>query len=71
MGENSSKPNSPMKYMRVKEVAKALGMDRKTVLKLVQKGKLPAMRLGKVWLIDRNILLDLIGSLTVRYENGA
>lgn len=40
-------------YLTVEEVAKAFGLNVTTVYRLVQRGKLPAFKVGRQWRISR------------------
>ena len=44
--------------MSVKEVARFLGVNIKTVYESVNKGELPAKKLGRRWIIMRDIMLE-------------
>ena len=39
----------PKQYLTVDEVAKRFGVNTTTVYRLVQRGKLPAFKIGKQW----------------------
>jgi excisionase family DNA binding protein len=39
----------PRPYLTVEEVAKRFGVNTTTVYRLVQRGKLPAFKVGKQW----------------------
>jgi len=47
--------------MTIKEVAKYLKMNERTVYKLIQAGQIPAAKLGKQWRLDKGKLNEWIG----------
>lgn len=46
-------------YLTIEEVAKRLKMSRITVYRMAQKGKLPAVKIGRSWRISSNRLAEL------------
>ena len=40
------------KYLTVEEVAKILRVNKRTVYRLAEKGKIPAIKFGKSWRIN-------------------
>ena len=49
------------RIMTIKEVAKYLKMNERTVYKLIQAGQIPAAKLGKQWRLDKEKLNEWIG----------
>lgn len=51
------------RYVRVKEVAERTGLTRQAVAHAIRQGRLPATRVGRVWLIPRTELerIDIAG----------
>ncbi len=45
----------------VAEVARLLGIGRSTAYELVLSGELPAVRIGRRWLVSPTVLRDLLG----------
>lgn len=69
MGTGDSKSSDNRQLMKLAQVCKQLGLDRKTLLKLIHSGKLTALRVGSIWLIDRNDLKNYLESLRKQYES--
>jgi excisionase family DNA binding protein len=47
------KSTANKQYLRVEEVALILGVDRHTVYRRIRDQQLPAIRLGRLWLVPR------------------
>jgi excisionase family DNA binding protein len=45
-------------YITTKEAASALGISRQSVVRLIQRGTLPAARIGRAWLVRSAPLKD-------------
>lgn len=56
-------PAHPPDYLRPPEVANRLGISTSLVLKLIKRGKLPAVRIGHLWRIPRAEFEDWLHSL--------
>ncbi len=52
---------SEIDYRDPKWVASRLGLDKNTVYRLLQDGTLPAVQIGKKWLISETRLAELFG----------
>jgi excisionase family DNA binding protein len=46
--------------MTVEQMAKAIGISRPHAFRMVNEGKIPALRLGKRWLISRKALDEFL-----------
>jgi excisionase family DNA binding protein len=44
------------KIMTTKEIAKYLRLHTLTINKLSKEGKVPAIRIGRVWRFDKNVI---------------
>ena len=47
--------------LTVKEAAALLKTSRQQIRRMIQNGKLPAVKVGREWRISRNALLDYLG----------
>lgn len=52
-----SSENSPLLW-EVKEIAKAIGRTERATFHLLAKGRIPAKKIGAVWVADRKQLMD-------------
>lgn len=46
--------------LTAKEAAKILGVDKRMVYRLIEKGDIPAVKIGKVWRIEPKELKEFI-----------
>lgn len=53
-------------YMSVPQVARALEVDRRTVVRLIDKGQLEAIRFGRAYRIKRASYDQLVEQSTIR-----
>lgn len=58
-----------IEFMTVKEVASYLKTSTKTIQRLVLSGKLPAIRLGKQFRIDRKDLEEFIEKQKIKADD--
>lgn len=54
------------KYLTIEEVAKIMRVNKRTVYRLAESGKLPAFRFGRAWRIDSVELQKLFKSNTTK-----
>jgi excisionase family DNA binding protein len=58
-------------YLRAREVAVLLGVCTKHLLRMLAERKLPGLKLGRVWLVPRQALLDRLRQLLVSATHGS
>jgi excisionase family DNA binding protein len=49
------------KFITIPELAKILGVSRITIYKRVKKGEIPAMKIGKTYVITDQTIADILG----------
>ncbi|MBI5622044.1 helix-turn-helix domain-containing protein [Candidatus Falkowbacteria bacterium] len=49
------------KYLSTAEVAKMLGLSRVAIFKKIKKGEIPAHKIGRNFVIDQSVIIDLVG----------
>mgnify|MGYP000739967593 CR=1 FL=1 len=49
------------KYITISQLARILGISRIAVYKKVKKGQIKAIRIGKIYLIPNNVVLNILG----------
>ncbi len=57
-------------YLTLKEVMCLLYIGRNTAYKLVNSGELPAFRVGKLWRVSRQALLDYVSGENWSFHKG-
>ena len=58
-----------LEIMTIKEVAKYLKMDERTVYRLIQAGQIPATKLGKQWRLNKGKLNEWLGFQVAELPN--
>lgn len=59
------------KYFSVNEVCGALGVSRRVLIRQIDAGKLPALKIGGQWRISENALNEYIETNTTHKAGGA
>lgn len=63
--------HQPQKFLRADQVRRMLGVDRSTVYRMAENGRLPALKIGRQWRFPADqieLLLDTPGADLVRQE---
>ncbi|MCZ7646912.1 MAG: helix-turn-helix domain-containing protein [Planctomycetota bacterium] len=69
-GARSVSDRRPSDFLRVVEVARRFGVSARHVQKLLRKGLLPGIRVGRVWLVPRRELEDHLADLVRQARHG-
>lgn len=50
-----------METMTIRDVAKVFQISTRTVYRLIARGELPGLRVGKQWRVPRDVVMRMIG----------
>ncbi len=62
----ASAANSDGEAMRPTDIARRLGISTRAVQRLLRQKKLPGLKLGRLWLVDKDVLDSFLTQLRQR-----
>ena len=70
-GQTAQGTHEPEQFLRAEDVSRILGVDRSTVYRMAERGRLPAMKVGHQWRFPAEQIAWLLGAPDVSPQSAA